>query len=382
MSESLKQKPFVFLGSKLKLKHKQTIPLGVSEVQVKQKLTLRVPPKLKLNVNPKVYTESDPNLPIKVFEGFAGYGGASFALNKLNYPHVVVGYSEINESAVKIYDQNHVGIKNYGDISKIDETKLPDFDLFTGGFPCQPFSTAGLGLGESDLRGTLFNDIIRIVSHKKPEMILLENVKGLLSKRHKQTFEKILSELSRLGYKTYYKLLNTLDYGIPQNRERLWIFATLNKKFDENFNLEIPLIRPIPRIQEFLDQTPGQYLYLSSLQVDHLIAKHKVNLDVSEKLCLDIYNKKVKQDGICCTLTEPHHNTIRIVEPKRGDPALFQVRKLSPEEHFRLMGFTDGEIDFAGLSYTNLCQRAGNGWDINVVSKILDKILSIARSKR
>ena len=175
---------------------------------------------------------------LKVFEGFCGYGGAHYGLKKSGIKFKVIGYSEVDKYAIELYDNNFPNIKNYGDITKIDIDKVEDFDLFCGGFPCQPFSTAGLGLGELDMRGTLFYDIIRIVEKKKPNYILLENVKGLATKRHKPTFDKIISELKNLGYKTYYKLLNTKDYGIPQNRVRLWIFATLYNKFDVNFTIK------------------------------------------------------------------------------------------------------------------------------------------------
>ena len=123
---------------------------------------------------------------IRVFEGFAGYGGASFGLKRLkeNMPNIeykVVGYSEFDKFASSLFDanikdKNGNSIMNWGDITQIDPEKLPDFDLFTGGFPCQPFSTVGKMLGELDTRGTLFNDIIRICEYKKPRYILLENV--------------------------------------------------------------------------------------------------------------------------------------------------------------------------------------------------------------
>lgn len=119
---------------------------------------------------------------IRVFEGFAGYGGASFGLKKAKIPHRVIGYSDIEQEAIELYEYNFPNIQNYGDITKIDEKTLPDFDLFTGGFPCQPFSTVGKMLGELDTRGTLFYDIIRICEYKQPRFILLENVKGLLGK--------------------------------------------------------------------------------------------------------------------------------------------------------------------------------------------------------
>ena len=130
---------------------------------------------------------------IKVFEGFAGYGGASFALKRSGLLHEVVGYSEIDKYASRLYDANFPNIKNWGDISKIDAEELPDFDLFTGGFPCQPFSSAGLMHGENDKygRGTLVYHIFRICEIKRPQFVLLENVKGLTSKKIRATFEAI-----------------------------------------------------------------------------------------------------------------------------------------------------------------------------------------------
>lgn len=120
-------------------------------------------------------------------------------------------------------------IKNLGDISKIKVEELPDFNLFTGGFPCQPFSTAGSREGESDDRGTLFGEIIRICEQKKPRYIFLENVQGLTTGKLRPTFDKIMSELSRIGYDCQWRLLNSKDYGVPQNRLRLWIFGVFGK---------------------------------------------------------------------------------------------------------------------------------------------------------
>ena len=124
--------------------------------------------------------------------------------------------------------------------------------------------------------------------------------------------------------------------------------------------------------KDFLEENPDENLYLNQEQIKRLIELHNVDLNVKEPCCLDIYNKKVRTDGISITLTEPHHNSLRVVEPKRKGK--FVVRKLSVLEHFRLMGFKDNEIDFAELSYQQLCKRAGNGWDINVASRIFKKI--------
>ena len=137
---------------------------------------------------------------LRLFEAFAGYGGASFALRKAKIPFETVGFSENDKFAVELYEKNHPGVVGYGDITQIDPDILPDFDLFTGGFPCQPFSQVGLGKGEDDTRGTLFHDIIKICTVKKPKHILLDNVKGLKTNRHGKTLETIVNKLTQLGY--------------------------------------------------------------------------------------------------------------------------------------------------------------------------------------
>lgn len=316
---------------------------------------------------------------LKVFEAFTGYGGAHYGLKRTKLNFEIVGISEIDKFAIELYNTNFPGIKNFGDISKISTKDLPDFDLFTGGFPCQPFSSAGLGKGELDIRGTLFYDIIRIAKKKLPEFILLENVKGLLSKRHKPTIDKIVFELKKLGYNVYVELLNSKDFGVPQNRERVWIFATTNKNFDSNYKISPKKEKLKFKIKDFVDKSPTIDLYKNKKQVDRLIEIHNVDFDVNEILCFDVYNKKIKIDGICPTITEPHHNSLRIVEPKKdGD---FRVRKVSIPEQFRLMGFKDNEVDFANQSYAQLGNRCGNGWDVNLVGKIFNKIFKQAKPK-
>lgn len=308
-----------------------------------------------------------------VFEAFAGYGGASFGLKKSKIAHKVIGFSEFDKYASAIFELNHPGIKNFGDITLLEPNELPDFNMFTGGFPCQPFSSAGLGKGELDIRGTLFYDVIRICDVKKPNHILLENVKGLTTKRHKETFEKILSELERIGYQVKWKVLNSKDYGIPQNRERLWIYG-FRGELPNNFNIEPKKIELKMRFKDFLDKQPEESLYLNEKQIERLIEKHNVNLNINESLCLDIYNKKIRHDGISITITEPHHNSLRVVEKPKKDK--YVVRKLSKSEHFRLMGFQDGEFKFGDFSYQQICKRAGNGWDINLVSILIKHIIN------
>ena len=310
---------------------------------------------------------------IRLFEAFAGYGGASFGLKKSGIPYEVIGYSENDKFANEIFELNHPNIKSFGDITKIIPEELPDFDLFTGGFPCQPFSSAGLGHGELDIRGTLFYDVIRICEAKRPRHILLENVKGLTTKRHKETFEKIQAELKRIGYSIVWKVLNTKDYGIPQNRQRVWIYGYLGV-LPEKFTIDPGKQELTLLFADFLDKSPSENLFLNEKQIDRLEEKHKVDFKINKSLCLDIYNKKIKHDGTCITITEPHHNSLRVVHPpKKGT---FVVRKLSIPEHYRLMGFDDGEFDFGQQSYQQLCKRAGNGWDVSLTGKIFKHIFS------
>lgn len=341
---------------------------------------------------------------LRVFEGFAGYGGASFALKRLKkkYPqfkYEIVGYSEIDKFASALYDVNHRDskgnpIKNWGDITRIDPRELPDFDLFTGGFPCQPFSSAGMMKGVEDPygRGTLFQHIMRICEVKKPKYILMENVKGLKSKKFDETRALMKQMLREMGYVANTDdmneqplasaVLNSKDYGIAQNRERLWMFAQLGGLPNE-FSIKPPKIESDKRLVDFLD--PNGYvpeaMYLSEAQIAHLKVKHNIpSFKVETPLCLDIYNKKIKYDGYSITITQPEHNSLRIIEAHKDKEV---VRKMSVTEQFRLMGL-EGlqgvgrkvDIDFAGQSYSQLSKRAGNGWDVNLVTILLEHIFN------
>lgn len=318
---------------------------------------------------------------IKVFEGFAGYGGASFGLKHAKVNHEVVAYSEIDPDAIELYQYNFPKVPNLGDITILDpySSILPDFDLFTGGFPCQPFSTVGKRQGVHDERGrgTLFGDIVRICEVKKPKYILLENVKGLLTGKMKNTFHVILDELHRIGYDTRYAVLNSKDYGIPQTRERLWIFGYLGV-LPQSFVLT-PDTKPLQGyLKDFLDKKPSSDLYKSQKQIDRIHEIHHNDIfDVPEPLCYDIYNRKIRTDRLCMTVTPPEHNVIRIIEPMVN--GLERFRKLSLDEHFRLMGFkmdeNNHEIKFPStLNYTKLGRRAGNGWDVNLVGILFNHI--------
>jgi len=138
-----------------------------------------------------------------------------------------VGFSEIDKYAIQTYLKHFPDHKNYGDATKIIPRELPDFDILCGGFPCQSFSIAGKRLGFEDTRGTLFFDIARIVKVKRPQYLFLENVKGLLNHDGGRTFATILATLDELGYNAEWQLFNSKHFGVPQNRERVFIIGHL-----------------------------------------------------------------------------------------------------------------------------------------------------------
>ena len=331
---------------------------------------------------------------IRIFEGFAGYGGGSFGLKRLkekmpDFNYEVIGYSEFDKYASELFAVNHKHkngkpLKNWGDITKIDPDELPDFDMFMGGFPCQPFSSAGMQMGTEDPygRGAMLGHIIRICRVKKPKYIFLENVKGFTHGKFQPIHDQLVKDLREMGYgdePLAKAVLNSKDYGIPQNRERLWMFARLGG-LPDGFSMIPPKIESDLRIGDFLDDNPEKSLYLSDAQIEHLKERHNIDsFVVDTPLCFDVYNKKIKKDGFSITITQPEHNSLRVIEVPKADGKEI-VRKMSVHEQFRLMGFRiskdlkECEIDFAGHSYSQLSKRAGNGWDVNLVGILLTHI--------
>jgi len=157
---------------------------------------------------------------VKCYSLFRGIGGFDLALKNLG--HEIVGGCEIDKYANQVY-QRHFGEKPYElDATKIRPEELPDFDLLCAGFPCQAFSIAGKRLGFEESRGTLFYEIARIAREKRPKLLFLENVKGLLSHDNGKTITTILSTLDELGYDCEWQVINS-KYFVPQNRERIFI---------------------------------------------------------------------------------------------------------------------------------------------------------------
>lgn len=197
---------------------------------------------------------------LRVFEAFAGVGSQRMALRNLGIDHEVVGIAEIDKFALKSYEAIHGDCPNYGDISKLNPSDLPDMDLFTYSFPCQDLSVAGKqkGLGEGTRSGLLY-ECEKVIEAKRPKYLLLENVKNLVGKKFKADFDKWLEYLEELGYSNYWKVLNAKDYGVPQNRERVFVISILDDKKGYEFPKPIKLDKAIKDILE--DEVEERYYF-------------------------------------------------------------------------------------------------------------------------
>lgn len=205
---------------------------------------------------------------LKVFEAFAGYGSQAMALRNLNVNYEVVAISEIDKYAIRAYEAIHGETNNVGDISKVAIEDVPDHDLFTYSFPCTDISLAGaqLGLKEgSGTRSSLLWECKKIIEGKKPKFLLMENVKNLIGKKHKDDFEKWINYLYEQGYKSYWKVLNSKDFGIPQSRERVFI-VSIRKDIDTG-KFEFPTgQRTMKVVAEFIDEDNENRYLKKSLQ--------------------------------------------------------------------------------------------------------------------
>lgn len=243
---------------------------------------------------------------IRVLELFGGYGSQALALGNLGI-EFESDLCDIDKYAEKAYNQIHGETFNYGDICSIDETKLPYYDLITYSSPCQDFSIAGKQAGGergSGTRSSLLWECERIIRAVKPKYLLMENVKALTSKKFMPLFAKWLNTLEELGYKNYWKVLNAKDYGVPQNRERVFVVSILGGG-QYHFPNPIPLTK---RLKDVLEQNVDEKYYINKT----------LETKITEPVALDEQNNYVRQDGCVGTLTtdgsSPKHNN-RVVEP-------------------------------------------------------------------
>ena len=210
---------------------------------------------------------------MKVLSLFSGIGAFEKALDRLNIDYELVAFSEIDKYATKSYCAIH-GVDesmNLGDITKVDENSLPkDIDLITYGFPCQDISLAGKQKGMFNDDGTqtrsgLFFEALRIIEATKPKIAIAENVKNLTGKKFKEQFELVLKSLEEAGYSNYWKVLNAKDYGIPQNRERVFIIS-IRKDIDKGYEFPEPFPLQL-RLKDMLEDKVDEKYYLSDEQI-------------------------------------------------------------------------------------------------------------------
>lgn len=339
---------------------------------------------------------------LRVFEAFAGYGSQSLSLRNIGVDYEVVAISEIDKYAIQAYEAIHGPTLNLGDISKIKVEDIPQHDLFTYSFPCQDLSVAGkqAGLIRGQTRSGLLYECEKIIEHCRPKYLLMENVKNLVGKKFRPQFYEWLRYLKSLGYTNYAQVLNAKDYGVPQNRERVFIVSILGDHEPYEFPKPIPLNKCIRDILE--DEVDEKY-YIN--KPFNLVDKgHQAELDIKGQDCI---KRVYGTDKIAPTLTtmqgglrEP-----KILEVERtplkfldrngkkvdGDYTFcvdtchtggikeyysdntFRIRKLTPKECFRLMGMNDDDIDKiqqAGISNTQQYKMAGNSIVIDVLEAI------------
>lgn len=300
----------------------------------------------------------------KTIDLFAGIGGIRLGFEYYGCKNVFT--SEQDKSAQLMYEENF-GEKPFGDINKIYPKDIPDHDILLAGFPCQPFSIAGKQLGFSDTRGTLFFNIESILSEKKPYAFFLENVKRLTTHDHGRTFDVIKKKLTSLGYHIHYKVLNSLDYGIPQKRERIYIVGFLD---DIEFNFPTPLGYYKPLI-DFLDKdedVPKSYFVTENLKEKRL--KHVKGNPPVPSIWHENIGGNISALPYSCALRAGGSYNYLLVNG---------IRRLTGREMLRLQGFPENfKIN---VPYSQIRKIAGNSVTVPVIKSIAGEVIKSMKNK-
>jgi DNA (cytosine-5)-methyltransferase 1 len=288
---------------------------------------------------------------------FAGIGGFHQAADALGGECVFA--SEIDAEAKRAYEANYK-IKPHGDIIPINAAEIPDHDVLLAGFPCQPFSIIGKKLGFDDIRGTLFFEIERILREKQPKLFILENVKQLKTHNNGKTLEKIIKTLKNLDYKVYYDILNALNYGLPQKRERIIIVGFLN----ESVNFSFPESKAAGKLEDVLENDDAiADKYFAS---DDIVKKRKAKHTSGYFPSIWHENKggNVSSYPYSCALRAGASYNYLLVNG---------IRRLTPREMLRLQGFPDTFKIVCNDSQTR--KQAGNAVPVNVIKAVLKEAL-------
>lgn len=289
---------------------------------------------------------------IKFIDLFCGIGGFRIAVdeacNENNLEPKCVFSSDIDAFCQDSYEANF-GHRPAGDITKVDEKNIPDHDILFAGFPCQPFSIIGQMQGFDDIRGSLFFDIARIIKHKQPKAFVLENVKQLVGHNEGKTLKTIIKTLQGLGYHVQYAVLNALDYGLPQKRERVIIVGHQEPIL---FSYPTP-IKPFKPLSQILEKRVDKKHFAS----DYILEKRKLKHKSAYKLSIWHENKA---GNICsypysCALRAGASYNYLLVNGER---------RLTPREMFRLQGFPDTYNIITNDSQAR--KQAGNAVPVNI----------------
>jgi len=296
---------------------------------------------------------------LRTIDLFAGVGGIRLGF-ETEFSKCVFS-SEWDKFAQQTYIENFKDVPE-GDITKIDEKDIPNFDILLAGFPCQPFSHAGLKKGFEDTRGTLFFDIARIIKHHKPKVVFLENVKGFKSHDKGNTFKVIKKTLEDIGYKIYSEILNARDFGVPQNRQRIYIIGFLN---DVLFEFPKPLKKKI-KVGDILDKNVDtKYTISDKLWAGH-IRRKKEHLAKGNGFGYSLFDEN-----------SPYTNTISARYYKDGSEILIKQkeknpRKLTPKEASRLQGFPENFM--IPVSDNQAYKQFGNSVAVPVIKALAREV--------
>jgi DNA (cytosine-5)-methyltransferase 1 len=304
---------------------------------------------------------------VSLFSGVGGFElGILSAGEELGIDFECVGYAETDKWAVQTYER-HFNHRALGDVTAIEPAALPAFELLVAGFPCQPFSTAGTGLGFDDERGTLFHDIARILQHSRPRHFVLENVKGLLGHGSGQTFKAIIGVLTRIGYCVEWAVLDSASYGAVQARERVFIVGHLGGIPERPvFPLGDNVGRKVdgdPTRSRYGDRVPGGPIE-----------------DTPAGEWFGCVRDRLKDGSVIwssrqiATTIDAHYgsgpgymgNRISVA---RVDDGVLRARRLTPFEVERVMGFEDNWT--AGHSDTQRYRQMGNAVVPNCVRPVI-----------
>lgn len=321
---------------------------------------------------------------LRVLEAFSGVGSQRMALRNLGINHEVVVIAEIDKFAIQSYEALHGEVNNLGDISKVNPDDVPDHDLFTYSFPCQDISIAGKGKGfekGSGTRSGLLWECEKVIRAKKPKYLLMENVKNLVSKKFMTGFEEWLKALEGMGYTNYWKVLNAKDYGIPQNRQRVFVVSILGEheayKFPEPIELK-------NKMTDLLESDVEERFYLTDKNIAMLTKEDTGkyprkkrfldNIEIGNEIARTIQTRQRMAPDENYVITNPSGKTL---EEK-------QLRQVTPLECWRLMGFSDEDFYKAKkeVSNTQLYKQAGNSIVVNVLEGIFSQMFKEVKKEQ